>query len=41
MAAVERSEGMRQWLGYWLELAGAMAVLVLGIAMLWNAVPRL
>ena len=41
MAAVERSEGMRQWLGYWLERTGAMAVLVLGIAMLWNAVPRL
>ena len=41
MAAVERSEATRQWLGYWLELAGAMAVLVLGIAMLRNAVPRL
>ena len=41
MAAVRISEGTRQKLGYWLELAGAAAVLLLGLVLLWNAIGRL
>lgn len=41
MAAMRVSEGTRQKLGYWLELAGAAAVLLLGLVLLWNAVGRL
>lgn len=40
VAVIERSERLRQRLGYWMELAGAMAVLGLGSAMLWNALAR-
>lgn len=41
MAAMRVSEGTRQKLGYWLELAGAAAVLLLGLVLLWNAIGRL
>ena len=41
MAAMRVSEGTRQKLGYWPELAGAAAVLLLGLVLLWNAVGRL
>ena len=38
MAAMRVSEGTRQKLGYWLKLAGAAAVLLLGLVLLWNAI---
>jgi ABC-type nickel/cobalt efflux system permease component RcnA len=41
VAAMRVSEGTRQKLGYWLELAGAAAVLLLGLVLLWNAIGRL
>ena len=34
MGLLKRTEGLRQGLGFWVELAGAAAVLVLGLAML-------
>ena len=41
IVALRRTEGMRQSLGFWLELAGALAVFVLGMAMLWDRLGRL
>jgi nickel/cobalt transporter (NicO) family protein len=37
MIALRRSEQWREGLGYWVELAGAIAVFVLGLSMLWTA----
>lgn len=34
--ALRRTEWMRESVGYWLELAGAAAVLLIGLAMLWD-----
>lgn len=36
MSAMNRTETLRQRLGFWLELAGAAAVFVLGATMLWD-----
>lgn len=41
MGALARSEQLRARLGFWLELAGAVAVLVLGLVMLWDRVGRI
>ena len=41
MTVLKRTERLRQSLGTWLELAGAMAVLVLGLVMLWDRLGRL
>jgi nickel/cobalt transporter (NicO) family protein len=38
---LRRTEWMRGSLGFWLELAGAAAVLVLGLVMLWDRVGKL
>lgn len=38
---LRRTEWMRGSLGFWLELAGAAAVLALGLIMLWDRVGRL
>ena len=38
---LRRTEWMRGSLGFWLELAGASAVLVLGLVMLWDRLGRL
>jgi nickel/cobalt transporter (NicO) family protein len=38
---LKRTEWMWDTLGYWLELAGAAAVLVLGLVMLWGQIGRL
>ena len=35
---LQRSEWARQKFGFWLELAGALAVLLLGLKMLWDRV---
>lgn len=38
MAVLSQTEGIRQRLGFWLELAGAMAVFVLGLTMFWDRI---
>jgi hypothetical protein len=38
---MNHTENLRQRLGYWLELAGASAVFMLGAAMLWDRLGRL
>jgi nickel/cobalt exporter len=40
IGTLERSESLRQKLGFWLELAGASAVLAIGLAMLWEQLSR-
>lgn len=39
--ALKRTDWIRGRLGYWLEVAGATAVIVLGITMLWDRLGRL
>lgn len=41
VSVLQRSEWVREKFGFWLELAGALAVLLLGLAMLWDRVGRL
>ncbi len=38
LAALRRTEGIREGLGFWLELAGAIGVLALGVAMLLDRI---
>ena len=41
VSVLQRSEWVREKFGFWLELAGPLAVLLLGLAMLWDRVAKL